>query len=221
MLVCKKCGVEVFGDKRCCPLCQGELAGTPEPEREAFPKTPPPKYDRGMLRKVLNFAAIVSAAVCLAVEFAFTPGSLWILSALGGIFCGWLTISVAITFRTRIFKNLTCELLLLTILCVIWDGCTGWRGWSVNYLLPVCCTLTMVADLILAKVLKAEESEYLIHLTIVTVYSLIPFILMACGVIQARIPAFICTVMAFLVIAALIVFRTRAFFAELSRRMHI
>ena len=43
MLVCKKCGVEVFGDKRCCPLCQGELAGTPEPEREAFPKTPPPK----------------------------------------------------------------------------------------------------------------------------------------------------------------------------------
>ena len=46
----------------------------------------------------------------------------------------------------------------------------------------------MVADLILAKVLKAEESEYLIHLTIVTVYSLIPFILMACGVIQARIP---------------------------------
>ena len=67
MLVCKKCGVEVFGDKRCCPLCQGELAGTPEPEREAFPKTPPPKYDRGMLRKVLNFAAIVSAAVCLAV----------------------------------------------------------------------------------------------------------------------------------------------------------
>ena len=221
MQVCKKCGAQINGYKRCCPLCQGELAGTPEPEREAFPKTPAPKYDRGLLRKLLNFTAIAAAAVCLAVEFAFTRGSFWIFSALGGIFCAWLTISVAITFRTRIFKNLTCELLLLTIIGMIWDGCTGWRGWSVDYLLPDCCILTLMADLILVRVLKAEESEYLIHLTIVGAYSLIPFILMVCGVIQVRIPAFICTVLAFLVIAALIVFKTRTFFAELSRRMHI
>ena len=221
MLVCKKCGVQVPGDKRCCPLCQGELAGTPEPEKEAFPKTPPPRYNRGMLKKVVNFTALMAAAVCIAVRLAFTPGSMWIYSALGGILCGWVTISVAVTLRTRIFKNLTCELLLLTVIGILWDAFTGWRGWSVDYLLPVCCILTLMADLVLARVLKAEESEYLIHLTVVSLYSLIPFILMACGVIGVRVPAFICTLLAFLVIAALIVFRTRAFFAELSRRMHI
>ena len=55
MQSCKNCGVTVNGYKRCCPLCQGELTGTPEPLLEAFPQQPAPKYDRGLLKKILNF----------------------------------------------------------------------------------------------------------------------------------------------------------------------
>ena len=65
MQSCKKCGVMINGYKRCCPLCQSELTGTPEPLLEAFPQQPPPKYDRGLLKKLLNFLAIAAIAVCL------------------------------------------------------------------------------------------------------------------------------------------------------------
>lgn len=221
MQQCKNCGVNVNGYKRCCPLCQGELVGSPEPLLEAFPRPPAPKYDRGLLRKLLNFTALAALAICLVVEFAFTRGAVWIFFAIGGILSGWIAISAAIRFRTRIFKNLTCQLLLVTILCLIWDRFTGNHGWAVNYVLPICCEITLVADFVLAKILKAEEQEYLIHLIVVTAYSLIPFICLIFGWATVEFPSVITSVTAFLVIAGLIVFRTRTFLTELSRRMHI
>ncbi len=221
MLECKHCGIRVDGNKRCCPLCQGELSGTPEPNTEAFPKQPAPKYDRGLLRKLVNFSAIFAIAVCMVIEFSFTRGAVWIFFAVAGIISGWATISVAIRFRTRIFKNLTCLLLLLTILSFIWDHFTGAHGWSVNYVLPLCCEATMIVDLLLTWVLKAEESEYMIHLTICALYSLIPFVFLILEKVSVPLPSVICSLTAFLLIAVLVVFRSRTFFAELSRRMHI
>jgi hypothetical protein len=219
MQTCKKCGVTVAGDKRCCPLCQGELVGAPE--REAFPQQPAPKYDRGMLKKLLNFITIVAMAVCLVVEFAFTRGEPWIWFAVAGIVSGWFTIQVALTFRGRIFKNLTCLLLVTTVLCLIWDSCVGWKGWSVDYVLPICCLATLLSQLILAWALHAQEQEYMIHLIIVTVYSLLPFVLLCLGRVGVLIPTVICSLAAFLMIAVLLVFKGKAFFAELARRMHI
>ena len=221
MQECKHCGITVAGNKRCCPLCQGELTGSPEPLLEAFPQQPAPKYDRGLLRKLINFTSVFAIAVCLVIEFSFTRGAVWIFFAVAGILSGWLTISVAIRFRTRLFKNLTCLMLIRSILCFIWDHFTGSHGWSVDYVLPLCCETTMVVDVLLARILKSEESEYMIHLTIATIYSLAPFVLLILNRVSVPLPSVICSLMAFLLIAALIVFRSRTFFAELSRRMHI
>ena len=88
-------------------------------------------------------------------------------------------------------------------------------------MLPICCEVTLVADFVLARILKAEEQEYLIHLIVVTAYSLLPFICLIFDWVTVQFPSVITSVTAFLVIAGLIVFRTRAFLAELSRRMHI
>lgn len=221
MQSCKKCGVQINGYKRCCPLCQGELVGTPEPLLEAFPQQPAPKYDRGLLKKLLHFLAIVGIAICLVVEFSFTRGQTWIYFAVAGIISGWITMYVALTFRGRIFKNMTCLLLLVTVLGMIWDAATGWRGWSVDYVLPICCLLMLAGILFFSKILHAEESEYMIHLIIITLYSLLPFLLLIIGIIDVPIPSVICAVAAFLMIAALLVFKGKTFFAELSRRMHI
>ncbi len=221
MLSCEKCGVKVNGAKRCCPLCQGELAGTPEPLLEAFPQQPDPKYDRGLLKKILNFLAIVGIAVCFVVEFSFTRGESWIYFAVAGIISGWIAMYVAVTFRGRIFKDMTCLLLVVTILGVIWDVATGWRGWSVDYLLPIGCLVMLIGIFALSRILHAEESEYMIHLIIITLYSLLPFLLLTIGIIDVRIPSVICAVAAFLMVAALLVFKGKTFFAELSRRMHI
>ena len=203
MQSCKNCGVTVNGYKRCCPLCQGELTGTPEPLLEAFPQQPAPKYDRGLLKKILNF---------------LQP---WIYFAVAGIISGWITMVVALTFRGRIFKDMTCLLLLITILGFIWDRCTGWRGWSVDFVLPICCLVTLLGIFVLSRVLHAEDSEYMIHLSIVTLYSLLPFLLMILDVVRIPIPSVICAVAAFLMAAALLVFKGKTFLAELSRRMHI
>ena len=123
---------------------------------------------------------------------------------------------------TRAFTILlTCLLLLITILGFIWDICTGWRGWSVDYVLPICCLVTLLGIFLLARILHAGESEYMIHLIIVTLYSLLPFLMMILDVVRIPIPSVICAVAAFLMAAALLVFKGKTFFAELARRMHI
>ena len=46
------------------------------------------------------------------------------------------SLSVAYTKRRNILKNEMWQLLLVTVLSIIWDHLTGWRGWSLDFIFP-------------------------------------------------------------------------------------
>ena len=179
----------------------------PEPLLEAFPQQPDPKYDLGLLRKLLNFFALLALAGCVIIELSFTRGASWIFFAIAGIISVWITVSVALRFRTQIFKNLTHLMILLTILSFIWDHFTGAYGWSVDFALPLGCEITMLLDLSLIWILHTDESEYLIHLIIVSLYSLLPFVFLILNMTTIPIPSVICTLTAFCIIVSLVILR--------------
>lgn len=54
----------------------------------------------------------------------------WFWFAAAGSFCAWLVVMVAYTKRRNILKNEMWQLLLITVIAVLWDIFTGWRGWS-------------------------------------------------------------------------------------------
>ena len=55
MLYCPLCQVKVAGEKRCCPLCKGQLTGTPEPESEIFPQVVPPHKLARIARRIVLY----------------------------------------------------------------------------------------------------------------------------------------------------------------------
>ena len=64
----------------------------------------------------------------------------------------------------NILKNLTWQLLIITILCVLWDHFTGWKGWSIDFVFPF-GTLTVLGSIpVIAGVSHLETEEYLYYL---------------------------------------------------------
>lgn len=219
MQYCRKCRVNVEGRKERCPLCQGELTGEQEPEM--FPEYDEPKFGNNFLVKLISFIAIASAVVCAATDYMLTDGFTWSIISVAGIICAWLTTVVGITYRRRILKNITWQLFLITALSVLWDRFTGWRGWSLDFVLPCACICSMISVFIIAKVLKMNSGEYILYQIIGGFYGLLPLICMAAGMVNIRYPSVICTGISVIIIAALFLFRGRSTKAEIERRFHL
>ena len=67
---CPSCRVTVAGHKTCCPLCGGQLSGTPEPDTEVFPALDKPRFTTGFVLRLLALIAIAVSVVCMLVNIA-------------------------------------------------------------------------------------------------------------------------------------------------------
>ncbi len=219
MQQCGKCRITVDGDKDRCPLCQGELTGEPEPEM--YPKIKESRFESDFLLKLIAFISISAAAVCVGTDFIISGGITWSLICIGGIVCAWLTTSVGITYRRRILKNITWELILITSLSVIWDKFTGWHGWSVDFVLPCASICAVISIFIISKVLKMKSGEYLLYLIIGGFYGFLPLICLIAGLTKITYPTVICTCLSFIFMAALFLFRGKTTKDEMERRFHL
>ena len=76
MLYCSKCGISIRGNKRCCPLCQGELTGTPS--EAAFPTLKRARITSLSLVKLFTFLFIALEIVWSAVGFLANFTLAWV-----------------------------------------------------------------------------------------------------------------------------------------------
>lgn len=202
-----------------CPLCQCELTG--EPEEDMFPRLPEPRFKSGFLKKLISFIAISSIVICLLTDYMLSGKPTWSLISSAGIVCAWLTTSLGIAYRKRILKNITLQLFLITALSVLWDMFMGWRGWSVDFVLPCACICAVVSIFIIAKVLKLNMGEYVLYLIIGGIYGFLPAICLAAGLVQIIYPSVICTGVDIIFVSALFIFRGKTTTDEIERRFHI
>ena len=75
MQQCRKCRVNVDGDKGRCPLCQGELTG--ERERDMFPRIAEPRFGSEFLIKLISFIAISAIVICAATDYLLSGRLSW------------------------------------------------------------------------------------------------------------------------------------------------
>lgn len=219
MQQCRKCRINVDGEKARCPLCQSELTGTPE--REMYPKYIHTGPNSDFIIRLISFIAIAASVVCIATNYMLSDRLTWSLISVGGIVCAWLTTVVGVTYRKKVLKNITWELFLVTSLAIIWDRFTGNYGWSLDYVLPCTSICSMVSTFIIAKALKMKPGEYLLYLIIGGVYGLLPLICLVTGLTNVRYPSVISTGISIIFFSALFIFRGRSTKAEFERRFHL
>lgn len=221
MQYCKKCKVSVAGRKKCCPLCQGELTGHGESDTDVFPTVPNEKVTSGFLFRLLSFISVAAIVVCIAVNIMVPTKIWWSLYAGAGIFCAWLTGSVSIAKRYNFIKNITYQLLIISVLEVLWDHFTGRLGWSLDYVIPCTCAATMIfmAVMIFTKRIRAEQ--YIIYILLDCLYGAVPAIFIATGILNVVYPSVVCVAISIISVAALTIFKGKIMKEEMVKKLHM
>jgi hypothetical protein len=216
---CTKCKVNVRGNEAICPLCQNRLAGTAQDE--IYPEVPTIYKQFNRFFKMLILYTIVGVVSCVSVNIILPQSGYWSIFVFLGAFCFWITLAYAVRKRDNIAKDIVVWVFIISILSVVWDWSTGWRGWSLNYAFPIACSIAMVSLAVIARVMKLQREDFLVDLIVDILFGAIPAILFLTGLISIIIPSVVCTGLSIVSISALILFEGDNIRDEIEKKLHL
>lgn len=222
MQYCPLCQVKVIGSKRACPLCEGPLTGRPEPEREIFPQVVPPHRRARVARRIITLCVIAVLVGCMQVESVWHPSSNWPLLVMAAALCSWLSVMLGISRRRMLMQNLTAQTLLFSVLSVLWDFGTGWRGWSITWVFPILFMGAIGVLLLLKLVLHVAMVDAVGWIGVLTVLGwLVPLALLLTKTVDVMLPSILCCGASFVTLVVLVLFFHRYMRQEAERRFHL
>ena len=101
------------------------------------------------------------------------------------------------------------------------DRVLGYEGWSVNYAVPATILFADVAVVFLILVNRLNWQSYFMYQLAITIFSFIPLILWAVGLVTRPLMAFITVVLTVFILAMTIFLGDRGVKNELIRRFHL
>ena len=178
------------------------------------------KEDRKVMQ-IFSFLCIVVAVVCGMLNYLTLETLNWFWFAAAGCFCGWLVVFVAYAKRRNILKNETWQLLIITVLCILWDHFTGWRGWSLDFVFPFGSLAVLGSVPVIARVNHLESEEYLYYFMQAAMIGCVPLILLWTDVVHYKIPSVVCVGISFLVLAGLFIFQKKNMTREFHKKLRM
>jgi len=218
---CENCNVTVKGSNLVCPLCGGILQGQGNQEEEAFPHVPTIYQEFHIFIRILIMISFSMVVISFAINAILTKESRWSFFVAAGILCMWISLIFIIRKRNNIPKTIVWQVVLISILSVLWDYSIGWRGWSIDYVIPTICVVAMIVMAIAAKILKIGVRNLIIYLLVDGIFGFVPIIFLLFGWLSVGYPSVICVTVSAINLLALIIFEGENMKSELDKRMHI
>lgn len=219
MMYCEKCGVFLSGSMSRCPLCQWELTGCPE--EDPYPTLREEGRPYGLTVRLAGWITTAVLAVCTAVNYCFPRGGWWVLFVAAGLASAWLLIGVALWKRRNPMKAIVWLLAVVSALVLGWDWSTGFRGWSINFVLPCFIPCMQLAVAVVVRALRLRTFDYLLYLSICVSAGFFPLIPLLCGMLWMVYPSVVCISFSAISLSALVLFRGTALRGEIIRRTHL
>lgn len=225
MKYCDKCKVRVIGPQVECPLCQRNLSileGTEDTnqQNEIFPYIPTVYKAHHMIFKIMTFISIALVVVSVALNLILSDQNWWSVFVIAAVACFWLSFFVAFRKRKNIPKNILYQVVTISFIVVLWDYITGWKGWSVDFVVPILCLSDLLVLYILSKILHSDVEDYMIYMLIGGVFGVIPILFYAFGWLHYILPSIVCVASSILFFAAVVIFQGEKIREELKRRLH-
>lgn len=187
-----------------------------------FPQPDVPRQYEMKIFRFFSFICLAAAVIFGTVHLSLKPEIPWPLFTAFGIGSMWLALAIGFVKRYNLMKNAMWQLIIVSAGCVLWDVFTGWHGWSINIVLPIVCMVILLSMFIISKVQKRTPKEYMIYFVMAGGYGVIlPLILLLTGVLEIKVISFICVVVCFLFLAALVIFKGKEFQEEMHKKFHV
>ncbi len=210
----------MVGNRKNCPLCQELLKGDKHDD-EVFPKISFVYREHGLFFKIMLLISIIIASVSVAVNILLPQAGAWSLFILGGLGSVWVSMISAINKRNNIPKNIVYQVMIISIIAILWDLMTGWKGWSITYVIPFVCFFAMVSMAIISKVRKLYVEDYILYIIIDGLFGLVQIIFIFTGGLAALYPSLICIVTSIISLSTILIFEEKKLRAEIKRRLHM
>jgi hypothetical protein len=218
---CKKCNMNVRGTSDYCPLCQSSLSGSADGSRDPFPFITTLYKRHNLFFRLLIFGSIAASAILLLINCLIPTRIFWSLFAVGGILCFWLYLAVAVRKRHNIPKSILYQTVLIVVLAVLWDYLTGWRNWSLDYVIPFLFIGTSIALSVTAKVMRMKLDDYFFYLFIHILFGIIPLIFLLTHRVNVLYPSLACVTFSVISLAGLAVFKGEKIVEEFKNRFQL
>lgn len=221
-LYCEYCKVRVAGDAARCPLCQNRLRGNAEPGEAVFPNISPKEWKKRKLAlRILLFVSFAAVVVCLTIDALMPQSYRWPWYVAAAVLCMWICLANAILRRHNIPKNILWMVVWISLFSVAWDAITGWRNWSVDFVIPALCVTAMLAVTVVSVAMKRKLTEYMVYLIVDSLFGVVPVLFLLLGWVRVRYPSILCAAGSVLSLGALWAFQGPAMVEEMKKRLHL
>ena len=227
---CQKCGLTCSGERVYCPLCKKRIIdeGTEDSsikeDFDVFPVTQKKQADF-IFMKIVTFAALAAVIVAGMVDRMMvlsdrTWQPIFFLVVIG-VAGGYALLIVGQRKWKNIRKMVMYEVIIGMILCIAYDWYTGWKGWSVQIVLPLTVVGMNLLYFILGFVDRKHQTDYGIYFLLTIMATVLVVILVCVGVMHNTMLVTVTTGIGVLLLIAKIIFQGKTFLSELSRRLHV
>lgn len=219
---CHHCHVHIRGNKADCPLCGNILTGDGKThdQGDVFPEIPP-SFQRHLALRIMVFASIVAIVITFVIDKLFPSSVNWPVFVLFGLSSMWLNLIMAIKNKHHITKNILWQVTLLSLLSVVWDWGTGWRGWSIDFVIPILYVAAMFAMYVTAKIMRLRARDYITYFLLDGLFGIIPILFILFKWVDVLYPSVISVAVSIICLSAIIIFQGENIRTELAKRMHI
>ena len=135
MAVCKLCCIEVLNETEICPLCRSVLEKT-ETMENMYPNVRERIRGLRLAARIYLFCALVIFAVLALLDWHRETQIWWSVLAGLALLYGYLLLRYAIAGKSGYRGKVMVLSILAVLLAVAADFVVGYRGWSVDYVLP-------------------------------------------------------------------------------------
>lgn len=221
MSKCIKCKIQISDETDKCPFCQCVLEKDGTVEQDKYPEAWVMARRFHLLENIVLFLSILTEAVLIIINYMVTPFFVW--SAIVGLILiyGNVVLRLAVIGKSGyIFKTVSLVIIAIAILVAI-DYLTGYKRWSLNYVMPAGILFMDIGILVLMVVNKRNWQSYMVVQILTILLSFVPVVLLAIGEVTfSYLTVIACAVSVFIFLGTLIIGDRRAR-TELKRRFHI
>ena len=207
-------------ETECCPLCKSILEQTEELEN-MYPDVRIRMRRLKLFSRIYLFCAILAEAALFCVNL-LTESQIWWSAITGLAFLYfYMVLRYAILGKSGYKSKVTVLVILSILIAVVIDFVLGYRGWSVDYVLPVGILVVDAVVLVCMIGNRRNWQSYMMWQILMILCSLIPMGLYIKELEQNPYMAFLPLAVSVTIFLGTIIIGDRRARMELVRRFHI